>query len=156
MPRHLTILAAGTRGDVEPYIALALGLLGAGHKVTLGANAEFRPLVESHHVPFQPLGVDYLALAETPQGRKALSGNPLTATRRMRAVAAPMVRRLLDDAWRAAQDTDAVIYHPKTLAGPHLSERLGVPAFAAAPVPMLSPTRAFPAPASCATVSAGR
>jgi sterol 3beta-glucosyltransferase len=57
-----------------------------------------------------------------------------------------MVRRMLDDAWDAAQDTDAIVYHPKTLAGPHLSERLGVPTFAAAAVPMLSPTRAFPVP----------
>ena len=36
--------------------------------------------------------------------------------------------------------------HPKTLAGPHLAERLGVPALVAAAVPMLSPTRAFPVP----------
>jgi sterol 3beta-glucosyltransferase len=143
---HVTILAAGTRGDVQPYVALAHGLLEAGHEVTLGANAEFRTLVASHGVPFHPLRVDYLALADTPEGREALGGNPLTATRRMRSVAAPMVRRLLDDAWVAAQDTDAIVYHPKTLAGPHLHERLGVPTFAAAAVPMLSPTRAFPVP----------
>jgi sterol 3beta-glucosyltransferase len=146
MPSHVTILAAGTRGDVQPYIALALGLREAGHEVTLGANAEFETLIESHRVPFHPLRVDYLAFAETPEGREALRGNPLTATRRLRARTAPMVRRLLDDAWEAAQDTDAVVYHPKTLAGPHLSERLGVPAFAAAAVPMLSPTRAFAVP----------
>jgi sterol 3beta-glucosyltransferase len=143
---HVTILAAGTRGDVQPFIALAHGLLEAGHEVTLGANAEFRTLVASHSVPFHALRVDYMALADSPEGRKALDGNPLSATRRMRAEAAPMVRRLLDDAWAAAQDTDAVVYHPKTLAGPHLAERLGVPAFVAAAVPMLSPTRAFPVP----------
>jgi sterol 3beta-glucosyltransferase len=146
MSSHVTILAAGTRGDVQPYVALALGLRDAGHDVTLAANAEFRSLVESNRVPFHPLRADYLALADTPEGREALGGNPLTATQRMRAVAAPMVRRQLDDAWQAAQDTDAVVYHPKTLAGPHLAERLGVPAFAAAAVPILSPTRAFPVP----------
>src|SRR5262245_44933966 len=143
---HVTILAAGTRGDVQPFIALAHGLLEAGHEVTLGANAEFRSLVASHGVPYHPLSADYMALADSPEGRKALGGNPLTATRRMRSAAAPMVRRLLDDAWVAAQDTDAVVYHAKTLAGPHLAERLGVPAFVAAAVPMLSPTRAFPVP----------
>ena len=146
MSFHVTILAAGTRGDVQPFVALALGLLDAGREVTLACNAEFRPLAERHGVPFHPLRADYLALADTPEGRAALQGNPLTATRRMRAVAAPMVRRMLDDAWLAAQDTDAVVYHPKTLAGPHLAERLGVPALVAAAVPMLSPTRAFPVP----------
>jgi sterol 3beta-glucosyltransferase len=146
MPPHVTLLAAGTRGDVQPFIALSLGLLDAGYAVTLGANAEFRGLVERHGVPFHPLRADYLTLADTPEGREAMSGNPLTATRRMRTATAPMVRRMLDDAWRAAQDTDLVVYHPKTLAGPHLSERLGVPAFVASAVPMLSPTRAFPVP----------
>jgi sterol 3beta-glucosyltransferase len=146
MTSHVTILAAGTRGDVQPYVALALGLLDAGHDVTLAANAEFRPLVDAYRVPFAPMRADYLALADTPEGREALEGNRLAATRRMRAVTQPMVRRMLDDAWRAAQDTDAIVYHPKTLAGPHLSERLGVPAYAATPVPVLSPTRAFPVP----------
>jgi UDP:flavonoid glycosyltransferase YjiC (YdhE family) len=80
MPSHVTILAAGTRGDVQPYIALAVGLIGGGHDVTLGANTEFRSLIESHRVPFHPLRVDYLAFAETPEGSRALSGHPLIAT----------------------------------------------------------------------------
>ena len=99
MSSHVTILAAGTRGDVQPYVALALGLLDAGHDVTLAANAEFRALVEAYDVPFSPLRADYLALADTPEGRAALQGNPLTATRRMRdarrADAAPHARRRL-------------------------------------------------------------
>jgi len=146
MTSRVTILAAGTRGDVQPYVALALGLLDAGHDVTLAANAEFRPLVQAYRVPFEPLRADFLALADTDDGRDALQGGRLGAARRMRAVAAPMLRRMLDDAWRAAQDVDAIVYHPKTLAGPHLSERLGVPATVAVPAPVLTPTRAFPLP----------
>jgi sterol 3beta-glucosyltransferase len=146
MSFHVTILAAGTRGDVQPYVALALGLQDQGHEVTLAANAELGGLVTAYGVPFHPLSVDFLAYADTPEGREALKGRPLVATRRLQAATAPMIRRMLDDAWAAAQDTDAVVYHPKTLAGPHLAERLGVPAVVGAAVPMLSPTRAFPVP----------
>ncbi|MDA0159511.1 glycosyltransferase [Solirubrobacter ginsenosidimutans] len=155
MSSHVTILAAGTRGDVQPYVALALGLLDAGHDVTLAANAEFEAFARAYGVPFSPLRADYLTLADTPEGRAALKGNPLTASRRMRKLAAPMIRRMLDDAWVAAQDTDAIVHHPKSLAGPHLSERLGVPAYAACAVPMLTPTRAFPVPGLVKAASLG-
>lgn len=48
----------GTRGDVQPYIALALGLLKAGHTVTLATHSCMRGLVESYGVPFAPMGPD--------------------------------------------------------------------------------------------------
>jgi sterol 3beta-glucosyltransferase len=145
MPSHVTILAAGTRGDIQPFVALGRGLRDAGLDVTLAANAEFSALVHEYGVPFRALGADWLKLADTEEGREALH-HPLTGARRMRELSQPMVRRMLDDAWAAAQDTDAIVYHPKTMAGPHLSERLGVPAFVASAVPVLSPTRAVPMP----------
>jgi UDP:flavonoid glycosyltransferase YjiC (YdhE family) len=46
----------GTRGDVQPYIALALGLLKAGHAVTLATHHCLRGLVESYGVDFSPMG----------------------------------------------------------------------------------------------------
>jgi sterol 3beta-glucosyltransferase len=48
----------GTRGDVQPYIALALGLLKAGHSVTLATHPCMRGLVESYSVTFAPMGPD--------------------------------------------------------------------------------------------------
>ena len=34
---HITILAAGSRGDVQPYVALGMGLQQVGHEVRLVA-----------------------------------------------------------------------------------------------------------------------
>ncbi len=48
----------GTRGDVQPYIALTLGLFKAGHAVTLATHPCMRGLVESYGVPFAPMGPD--------------------------------------------------------------------------------------------------
>ena len=56
---RVTILALGTRGDVQPAIALAFGLKRAGHSVLLAAPPLSRDLVESRRR-------DYAALGEAP------------------------------------------------------------------------------------------
>lgn len=48
----------GTRGDVQPYIALAPGLQAHGHLVTIATHPCMRVLVESYGVPFAPIGPD--------------------------------------------------------------------------------------------------
>ena len=55
----------GTRGDVQPYIALALGLQKAGHMVALATHPCMRGLVESYGVPFAPIGPDIDIAHET-------------------------------------------------------------------------------------------
>ncbi|MBP2018281.1 sterol 3beta-glucosyltransferase [Symbiobacterium terraclitae] len=141
------ILATGTRGDVQPFVALAQGLAGAGHEAVLAAPGSFEPFARGHGVSFHPMGSDYAALLESPEGKAALGGNPVKMVQVLRQTVFPMMRRMLDDAWEAAQGAGAVIYHPKALAGVHLAERLGVPCFIGAPVPVVVPTAAFPAPA---------
>ena len=143
---NITILTAGTRGDVQPFVALALGLQQAGHHVTLAAEAGFAPLITGHGVPNAPLRADFQALATSEEGRGALGGNPLAILRTLRTSVLPGARTLLEDAWAAAQGADVLVCHPKTLAGPHLAEKLDVPCFLALPVPSLVPTQAFPAP----------
>lgn len=38
---HITILTIGSRGDVQPFIALGLGLKQAGHHVQLATHSNF-------------------------------------------------------------------------------------------------------------------
>lgn len=54
----ILIPTIGTRGDVQPYIALASGLIELGHEVTIATHPIQRALVESYHVPFAPIGPD--------------------------------------------------------------------------------------------------
>lgn len=54
----ILIPTIGTRGDVQPFIALAQGLKRAGHPVTLASHPIMRRLVESHAVTFAPIGPD--------------------------------------------------------------------------------------------------
>lgn len=140
----VAMLTLGSRGDVQPYVALGAGLEAAGHEVTLATGNGFGAFVAGHGLRHAALDVDLFERMQTPEGRAALSVKNLPGT--MRKVAATY-RRLLDDEWAAARGADAVVYHPKALGGYHIAEALGVPGFLTHPVPMFSPTRAFPNPA---------
>ncbi len=43
--RLITILAVGSRGDVQPFCALALGLQRAGHRVRIATHYNFEEFV---------------------------------------------------------------------------------------------------------------
>ena len=46
MPKTITLLTSGTRGDVVPYIALGLGLRDAGFNVRIAAPVGFANLIQ--------------------------------------------------------------------------------------------------------------
>ena len=65
---RITLLAVGSRGDVQPYIALGRQLQVAGHDVCLASHAVFAPLVEAHYLRFHELAGDPRMLAQTELG----------------------------------------------------------------------------------------
>ena len=44
---RFTFLTIGSRGDVQPYIALAKGLMADGHKITIATHEEYREWINS-------------------------------------------------------------------------------------------------------------
>lgn len=44
---HFTFLTIGSRGDVQPYISLAKGLMAEGHKCRIATHGEFQEWIES-------------------------------------------------------------------------------------------------------------
>jgi len=65
---RVAILAAGSRGDVQPMVALGVGLQRAGHEVTVCAGDDFEELVTSHGVGFAPAGIRIEELIASPLG----------------------------------------------------------------------------------------
>lgn len=135
----ILLLSIGTRGDVQPMVALALGLQNAGHEVELLAGQNFQEFVESWGVPFLP-SLDMNALMQTPEGIAwAQSGDrPFRQLGLMKELltnnAAPMLR----DLESAITDQDLLItglmLDPFVEA---LSEISGIPRIHA----LLQPTR---------------
>jgi sterol 3beta-glucosyltransferase len=75
---HYGIIAIGSRGDVQPFVALALGLMDRGHHVTLMAHENFKAFVEGYQIGFHPLPGSVEDMLYSPKGRKVLrSGNML-------------------------------------------------------------------------------
>lgn len=57
-PMQITCLTIGSRGDVQPYIALAKRLMKDGHKVRIATHGEFESFVVGHGVDFVPVAGD--------------------------------------------------------------------------------------------------
>jgi sterol 3beta-glucosyltransferase len=128
---NIRILAMGTRGDVQPYIALGLGMQRAGFDVALGTTADFRSLVEDAGLPCIAAQQDLRSM--------------LAECRNTRAVRWAFLRMLLQITPELAAGADALIYSPAFLLSvPHVVEKLGIPAIPTALQPFLTPTRSFP------------
>ncbi|MCL4264022.1 MAG: glycosyltransferase [Anaerolineae bacterium] len=136
----ICILTIGTRGDVQPYIALGLGLKAAGHEVTIATLGEFKPLVNEYGLFHDSLRGDFLKVAQSTLGQTG--GNQLKRIRQY----VEMAKDTLADEWASAQKADVLIYNPAAIGGFHIAEKLNIPTFAAFPAPLYSPTREFPNP----------
>lgn len=143
MNKRILILTAGSQGDVQPYIALGIGLQQAGFEVLLATDPSFSSFVTSHALDFAPIHAPFAQLVQTEAGKAALAGKSFSSKQIM-----PMLRHMMNDAWEVSQhyQPDAVVYHPKPLAGYHLADKFGVPGFLAMALPAYSPTEAFANP----------
>jgi sterol 3beta-glucosyltransferase len=143
---RIAIITVGTRGDVQPHLALAAGLQSAGHRVRLATHAEFEPMVRAYGVDFYPMAGSPQALVSQEAGHAWLEqGDSLVGyLRGMLNAAGPLAGPVMRDTLAACRDVDAVFY---SVLGMFLAfsvaEKLGLPAYPAFVQP-LPPTRAFP------------
>lgn len=68
------IVTTGSRGDVQPFIALALGLMRKGHDVTLVAPENFKDFVAGFGVRFLPITGDSEMTINSPEALQLLKG----------------------------------------------------------------------------------
>jgi UDP:flavonoid glycosyltransferase YjiC (YdhE family) len=146
---RITVFAAGSRGDIQPCVALGRGLQQAGHAVHLAAPADFAGFVGEHGVGFRPLRGDVQAIMASETGRAFMEkggGHPLASIRAVRRMIAPVVGTMADDAFAACEDAEALVCLGVFSAfGQSIAAALGIPLIHLEPTPLL-PTRAFPAP----------
>ncbi len=147
---NIFIVTAGSRGDVQPYVALGKGLRKAGHAVTVCTCSSFEPLITDHGLNYGYMNDDFMKLVDSEAGREAMEsgGNIFGLIKTMVALmkdAKKLNREMFKDAWNAAQvaKPDVLIFHPKALAGAHIAEKLDIPAIMAVPVPVIVPTAEF-------------
>lgn len=143
---HLTIIATGSRGDIQPMVALGCGLKAAGYGVRLGVPETFTSFVREHGLEFAPVGGDVRALVESNAMRRALQAgeHPVRFLRNMLRAAGPEIERSGRETWAACQGTDCIITAPLTLLlGSFVAQKLRVPLCLASLQPS-APTHAVP------------
>ncbi len=144
--KHLTLLALGSRGDVQPLIALGLQLVAGGHLVRVVAAADYEPLVAAYGLPFAPAGGSIRDVLRPDAVYDAFdsAANPLGFGLRFLREIDPLVTRILVDCAAAAADADALIVTTLgQFVGDTLAEQLGVPCHVVHMHPQ-SVTRAWP------------
>ena len=61
----ILIPTIGTRGDVQPFIALGVGLKATGHAVTIATLDEFKKDVLAYGLQYDALRGDFLKAAQS-------------------------------------------------------------------------------------------
>lgn len=140
---RITLLAVGSRGDVDPFLALAVRLRRAGHRVRLSTHDEFARGVGAAGIEFATLPGNPRAVLASPEGQAMLTArNPSTVTRRMSEIVGPALDEALPAAVDASRDADLVVFATLAAIGPTVAEIVGAQAVAAHLQPQ-TPTRAF-------------
>lgn len=133
----------GTRGDVQPFLALALELKARGHDVVLSVPKDFTDWVEGFGIEARAFDLhmgDFLRRAE----ELGLTRNPLKAYKYRDEMLTPMIEAVLTEGIEGTRGADIVIAHPKALFAESGAEREGALFMIAAPLPIIMPTGRFP------------
>src|ERR1700704_2972890 len=63
VPMRVLLSTIGSRGDVQPMVALALQLRALGQEVRLCAPPDFHDLIDGFGLPFVPVGIEVRSVA---------------------------------------------------------------------------------------------
>ena len=138
----ITILTYGSRGDVQPFLPLSLGLMANGHSVKLAAPARFKDLVEEYGIDFVPL-----------------AGHPEDLSRRLNDAEYNFIKMMRElfihgveigaEVWRqteeACKDVDLIIHTFAHAVGAHtLAREKNIPDIHIQGFPIFTPTGDYP------------
>jgi sterol 3beta-glucosyltransferase len=141
---RIVIIAPGSRGDVQPYIALGKGLQNAGHYIRLVSHSNFESLVVSYGLEFWSFGNDVKAAVENSEMRELTErGNFLLLMAKMAKEAQREALRFAEGGLKAAQGMDIVLSGIGGLfIGTAIAEKLNIPLVQAYVFPF-TPTQEF-------------
>ncbi|KAJ7489441.1 putative sterol glucosyltransferase [Mycena latifolia] len=152
---NIVIQVVGSRGDVQPFIALGSELKKHGHRVRLATHNVFQDFVKESGLEFYPIGgdpADLMAyMVKNPGLIPSMKSLRQGDIQRKRA----MVAEMLDGCWKSCVEPDpfshapfvaeAIIANPPSFAHIHCAQALGIPVHLMFTMPWSS-TRAFPHP----------
>ena len=143
---RVALLTYGSRGDVEPFVALGQGLLGAGHSVRLAAPKVYESLAAAHP------DIDFVGLPGDPQRlvQELVDVAGKSWWRMVRAMSRfvlPLAASVFEQVRMACDGADLIVLSfILTSAGYQVAREMGVPDISVQFFPVFSSTAEFPAP----------
>ncbi|CAF0743354.1 unnamed protein product [Adineta steineri] len=151
----IVILIVGTRGDVQPFIALGQALRAVGHRVRIATHETFRSFVRGNSLEFYPLAGDPADLMSfmvknsgiIPSMSSIIEGDVSKKRRSLADILASTWLACIsdDDETKASFTAEAIIANPPSFGHVHCAEKLQIPLHIMFTMPW-SPTTAFPHP----------
>ncbi|MFD6263450.1 glycosyltransferase [Micromonospora chalcea] len=131
----------GSRGDVQPLVALASRLTALGHQVRLCAPPDFARWVASFRIPFVPVGPPWRRSA-SPRSRAAV---PKPSPAQVRKLAESSIGIQFEVLSAAARDCDVLVASTGLqIAARTVAEKRGIPYVFAALCPAALPSPHHP------------
>ncbi|XP_071937656.1 sterol 3-beta-glucosyltransferase UGT80A2 isoform X2 [Coffea arabica] len=159
-PLQIVMLIVGTRGDVQPFIAIGKKLQDYGHRVRLATHSNFKEFVLTSGLEFYPLGGDPKVLAGYMVKNKGFLPSGPSEIPIQRNQIKEIINSLLPACKEPDVDTgipfkaDAIIANPPAYGHTHVAEALKVPLHIFFTMPW-TPTSEFPHPLSRVKQPAG-
>ncbi|XP_051142958.1 sterol 3-beta-glucosyltransferase UGT80A2-like isoform X2 [Andrographis paniculata] len=159
-PLQIVMLIVGTRGDVQPFVAIGKRLQDYGHRVRLATHSNFKEFVLTSGLEFYPLGGDPKVLAEYMVKNKGFLPSGPSEIPVQRNQIKDIIYSLLPACKEPDMDTgipfkaDAIIANPPAYGHTHIAEALKIPIHIFFTMPW-TPTSEFPHPLSRVKQSVG-
>ncbi len=146
---RISIFTFGTKGDVLPYISLALEAMKRGHTVTICTGEYFREDIEKNNISFACAKLDLMEVLRTDIGQiiyNAPYKQPVKVFKYIKNTLNPLFRESFTSMLNSAKTADVILYHPKALASQDIALFLNIPCISIPLVPIGVEIEEFPNP----------
>ncbi|MCA9922892.1 MAG: glycosyltransferase family 1 protein [Anaerolineales bacterium] len=143
---NITIFTIGSRGDVQPYVALGRRLQSAGHRVAIATYAYYRDFIEAYGLAIRPFPGNPQELMSSSIAREWVSSqkNPVRFIRSFIELTKTQLEPMFSVGTGICADADLILYSDLGLVGQHMAEYFDTPSIQTHLQPF-GLTREFPA-----------
>ncbi len=145
---NIGIFTYGSRGDVQPFIALALALKQKGHSVLLGAPENFQQTIQDYCIEYHKINGNLEKLMYEPEIQNLLeTGSTLALLKGLQKNADKNSKEVADDLIEGCKKVDFIIttFIPLFYVA-SIAEKLNKPFVNIILNPPTTPTKEFPYP----------
>ncbi|MEO6903287.1 MAG: glycosyltransferase [Bacteroidia bacterium] len=145
---NIGIFTYGSRGDVQPFIALAITLKQRGHTILLGAPANFQQTIQDCEIDYHKIDGDLEKLMYEPEIQNLLeTGNTIAFIKGLQKNADKNSKQVAEDLMNGCNKVDFIIttFIPLFYVA-SIAEKLNKPFVNIILNPPTTPTKEFPYP----------